>query len=176
MCKARSVRRNEEVYRAYWRFAAERQNVFLRRQAGEAPPWTDDAVINTYKFTNAYRASDRVTQFLIRDVIYDNTDRSRSDELARIILFRLFSKPSTWSALEASLGDLTLATMRSKQIIKTLQKLQERGPIYTSAFILCANNAYGKKRKFENHLAFADHMRREVLEKRIARAKGLGDL
>jgi hypothetical protein len=170
------VRRNDEVHRAYWHFAAERQRVFLRRQEGVAPPWTDDPIINTYKFTNAYRASDRVTQFLIREVIYDETRRSGSNELARIIFFRLFSKPSTWNALEATLGDLTLATMRSKRIVQTLGKLQERGPIYTSAFILCANNAYGKKRKFENHLALIDHMLRDGLEKRIARAKGLGDL
>jgi hypothetical protein len=170
------VRRNDEVYRAYWHFAAERQSVFLRRQKDEAPPWTDDPIINTYKFTNVYRASDRVTQFLIREVIYDDVRRSRADELARIILFRLFSKPSTWSALEARLGDLTLATMRSKRIAAALGKLHESGPIYTSAFILCANNDYGKKRKFENHLALIDHMLRDGLEKRIARAKGLGDL
>src|SRR5207248_6233324 len=59
-----------EVYESYWRFAAERQAVFFRRTRAEASPWTQDAVISTYKFTNAYRASDRVSQYLIRHVIY----------------------------------------------------------------------------------------------------------
>ena len=59
-----------EVYDTYWRFAAERQNVFFRRARGEAQPWTGNAVLTTYKFTNAYRASDRASQYLIRRVIY----------------------------------------------------------------------------------------------------------
>ena len=58
------------VYNSYWRFAAERQNVFFRRLEGLPPPWTQDPVIRAHKFTNAYRASDRVSQYLIRRVIY----------------------------------------------------------------------------------------------------------
>ena len=58
------------VYDMYWKFAAERQEVFYRRLDGAAGPWTEDRVIGKYKFTNAYRASDRVSQYLIRNVIY----------------------------------------------------------------------------------------------------------
>src|SRR5579871_3589055 len=47
-----------EVYDTYWRFAAERQSIFFRRTRGTPPPWTTDPVLATYKFTNAYRASD----------------------------------------------------------------------------------------------------------------------
>lgn len=168
--------RNEQVYRAYWHFAAERQKVFLKRQAGETAPWTDDPIISTYKFTNAYRASDRVTQFLIREVIYDGLDRKAEDELARIILFRLFSKPSTWQALEARFGSLTLETMLSVEIIDELSRLQARGPIYTSAFILCANDAFGRGRKFENHLALIDRMFETDLGTEVARASSFKDL
>ena len=66
-----------EVYETYWRFAAERQAVFFRRVRGERPPWTDDRVLAIHKFTNAYRASDRVSQYLIRNVIYRNDLPSR---------------------------------------------------------------------------------------------------
>jgi hypothetical protein len=31
-----------EVYDSYWRFAAERQEVFYRRLQRLPPPWTDD--------------------------------------------------------------------------------------------------------------------------------------
>ena len=55
-----------EVYDSYWRFAAERQDVFFRRLHRLPPPWTDDPVLRAHKFTNAYRASDRVSQYLIR--------------------------------------------------------------------------------------------------------------
>ena len=42
----------------------------MRRLAGSPPPWTDDPVICTHRFTNAYRAADRVSQYLIRYVLY----------------------------------------------------------------------------------------------------------
>ena len=53
------------VFETYWRFAAERQAIFFRRVREEKGPWTADPVLMTYKFTNPYRASDRVSQFLI---------------------------------------------------------------------------------------------------------------
>ena len=69
-----------EVYDCYWRLAVERQAVFFRRFRCESSPWTDDSVLGTYRFTNAYRASDRASQYLIRNVIYGFTDA----ELIRI--------------------------------------------------------------------------------------------
>src|SRR5690606_31094780 len=78
-----------EVYESYWRFAAERQRVFYRRALGSPWPWTDDPVMAVYKFTNAYRASDRVSQYLIRKVIYrDDLPNSADEVVFRILLFK----------------------------------------------------------------------------------------
>src|SRR5437870_3912616 len=100
----------EDVYRAYWRFAAERQRVFLRRADGAPAPWTNDPILREYKFCNSYRASDRASQFLIRDVIYSG-EFAPDDLLMRVVLFRLFSRPETWLALERELGPVTRATL-----------------------------------------------------------------
>ena len=59
-----------EVYESYWRFAAERQDIFFKRLQRSNEPLTRDPILSEYKFTNAYRASDRVSQYLIRHVIY----------------------------------------------------------------------------------------------------------
>ena len=59
------------IFDTYWRFAAERQNVFFRRLKGTPPPWSADIILQQYRFTNAYRASDRVSQYLIHHVIYE---------------------------------------------------------------------------------------------------------
>ena len=53
-----------EVYETYWKFACKRQEVFHARASGRSQPWTDDKIIQRYKFTNAYRASDRTSQYL----------------------------------------------------------------------------------------------------------------
>ena len=58
------------VFDTYWRFAAARQQIYEARLAGKAPPWTDDPILAAHRFTNCYRAADRVSQFLITQVSY----------------------------------------------------------------------------------------------------------
>src|SRR3954452_21359493 len=93
-----------EIFDTYWRFAAERLRIFLQRSEGRPSPWTDDPILRQYKFCNTFRAADRVSQYLIRDVIYGPraTDLAAEDTFLRIALFRLFSKETTWEALEQS--------------------------------------------------------------------------
>jgi hypothetical protein len=171
------LKRREDVYGAYWALASERQRIFLRRAAGDPGPWTTDPILQRFKFCNAYRASDRASQFLIREVIYAPGDFDADDTLLRLILFRLFSKPSTWTALEAELGPIGRSTIHGNRLAETLERLQAQGSIYTGAFILCATDAYGKDRKFLNHIELLRHMfRRRALPMAIGRARSLSDV
>ena len=96
------------VYDTYWRFAFERQEIFFSRAAGDPPPWTDDKILADFKFTNAYRATDRVSQFLIRSVIYrDDLPKTIEDVFFRTMLFKLFNKIETWELLEKECGPIT---------------------------------------------------------------------
>jgi hypothetical protein len=45
-----------EVFDTYWYFAAERQKVFNSRYRKSNALPTNDEVLNTYRFTNSYRA------------------------------------------------------------------------------------------------------------------------
>jgi hypothetical protein len=65
--------------------------MFKRRVAGEAGPWTEDPILREFKFCNVFRAADRVSQYMIRDVCYH--DESCTDEvrLFQITAFRTFS-------------------------------------------------------------------------------------
>ena len=92
-----------KVLDTYWRFAGERQAVFFNRLEGRAV-WTTDPVLISYKFTNAYRASDRVSQFLLRNVIYSSIDVDWRSRFFRILLFKLFNKIETWDLLSRTLG------------------------------------------------------------------------
>src|SRR5260370_14218151 len=81
-----------EVFTTYWRLASERHAIFERRLRGEPPPWTDDPILAQHKFTNAFRAADRVSQYVIRDVIYQSGGSMDDDEVGfRIILSKLFN-------------------------------------------------------------------------------------
>jgi hypothetical protein len=171
------TRARSDVYRAYWTLAVLRQHIFEQRAAGDPGPWTSDLILNKYKFCNTFRASDRVSQFLIRDVIYNGSASSPESTLLRIILFRLFSKPSTWRTLEDTVGPITSDTFADERIDSVLDDLYARGEtIYTNAFILCANKVYGHDRKHRNHLALIRAIRSSRLAKAVARAGGLRDI
>jgi hypothetical protein len=164
----------EEVYRAYWHFAYERHGIYERRLSGDPTPWTKDEVLQQYRFCNAFRASDRVSQYLIRNVVYGDDELTPADRFLRTVLFRLFSKPETWELIEARCGSITATSFDQEQIGSVLDAEMKSGRvIYTAAFILCANSAYGHERKHRNHLALVDAMMSDELPEHIVEAKSL---
>lgn len=163
-----------EVYPSYWRFAAERQSVFTRRLKGESAPWTSDPVIQTYKFTNAFRASDRVSQYLIRRVIYRADLPATAEEvLFRILLFKLFNKIDTWEALERHLGPITFREFRFERYDALLSAAMARGDrIYSAAYIMPpGGRAFGHQAKHQNHLRLLEQMMRDRLAAKLARTR-----
>jgi hypothetical protein len=49
----------------YW--ILEREQIRLRRELGQNKPWTDDEILQSYKFCNVRRMDDRVSQWLLRN-------------------------------------------------------------------------------------------------------------
>lgn len=164
------------VYDSYWRFAAERQRVFYRRALGSPWPWTDNPVMAVYKFTNAYRASDRVSQYLIRNVIYrDDLPNSVDEVVFRILLFKLFNKIETWERLERALGPVSFADYRFDQYDKVLTKAMAEGHrVYSAAYIMPpGSSAFGRKAKHQNHLKLLEMMMEQALPQRLASARSM---
>ncbi|EKS34465.1 nucleotide kinase domain-containing protein [Afipia broomeae] len=167
-----------EVYESYWRFAAERQAVFFRRTRAEASPWTQDAVISTYKFTNAYRASDRVSQYLIRNVIYrEDLPKTPSEVFFRILLFKLFNKIETWELLESALGPITFESYRFDRFDEVLTRAKAAGDrIYSAAYIMPPGSAaFGRPAKHQNNLLMLERMMEDRLPDRLAQARSMQD-
>jgi hypothetical protein len=55
-----------EVFESYRRFAAGWLAMDYRRLRDPIGPWTVDAVLSAHRFSNTFRAADRVSQYLIR--------------------------------------------------------------------------------------------------------------
>lgn len=162
------------VYTTYWQFAAERQNVYFNRLNGLARPWTDDSIIQTFKFTNAYRASDRVSQYLIRNVIYRADLPSDAREVFfRIMLFKFFNKIETWELLEQALGKLTSADFAFRRYDELLTEALRRGHrIYSAAYIMPpGSSAFGHHFKHQNHLELLVSMLRNDVPIRLQDAR-----
>src|SRR5262245_7991151 len=96
-----------EVLPTYFRFAAKRQDIYEKRLRGEPQPWTDDRILRQYRFTNVFRAADRVSHFLKLHVIYESGGSMTDEEVVfRVLLFKLFNSVGAWKALKDGLGGL----------------------------------------------------------------------
>lgn len=148
------------IYDLYWYFAAERQQAFERRVAGQPRPWSDDPVLQVFKFCNVYRAADRVSQYMIRSVAYHNESCAPEDRLFQVVAFRTFSKIDTWRAVQQQLGRTpTFDDLADGSFTRALEHARQRnGGLYTGAFILCATDAYGQPLKHLNHVELFRHM------------------
>ena len=169
-----SPARVSEVYDSYWRFAVERQNIFFRRMRRELPPWTNDRVLAKHKFTNAYRASDRVSQYLIRHVIYRTDLPNSPDEVFfRILLFKLFNRIDTWKLLERSLGPITFEDYDFTHYDRVLtQEMQSGRSIYSAAYIMPpGSRAFGRSAKHQNHLILLERMMAGRVPERLAQTR-----
>ena len=130
------MKKRKEVYDLYWYFACERQNIFFKEVNNENPPWTDDKILQEYKFCNSYRVNDRVSQYLLKNVIYNGKKYSNEDMLFRILLFKLFNKESTWELLLKNFEDITLKTFNIKEYSNILEHAISNGiKIYNDAYI-----------------------------------------
>lgn len=151
--------KRQDIYDLYWYFAYERQNIFWKKLKGANSPWTTDEILQQYKFCNSYRVNDRVSQYLLKKVIYTTKKYSKQDTIFRIVLFKLFNKESTWELLEDNIGDITLKSFQIDRYSNVLNKaLHENIKIYNDAYISCANKVFGYDRKHDNHLRLINKM------------------
>lgn len=162
------------VFDTYWRFAAERQAMFFRRQAGSAGPVTRDPILAMHRFTNAYRASDRVSQYLISDVQYGQGRSQAPRELFfRTVLFKLFNRIETWEAIERIIGPVEGERTDLDQTARVLDRLLDMGQrIYSAAYIM-SSPPFGHDRKHRNHLALLVRMMADRVPDRVRQAPSL---
>src|ERR1700675_2334796 len=157
--------RTSRVFETYWRFAVERQKIFFARLNGNGSR-TDDPIFQTFKFTNAYRASDRVSQYLIRNVAYEGAQTPEA-LFYRIMLFKLFNKIETWELLQSALGELTSEEPRFDQIRALLNQALGRGVrIYSAAYIMPSGGGR-YPRKHDAHLSLLEKMMIEGVPGRL---------
>lgn len=168
------MRERSQIYDTFWRFAAERLGMYLRRLRGDASPWTHDRILSGHRFTNAYRASDRVSQFLIREVQYAEHRSQAPDEVFfRTMLFKLFNRVETWTLLESALGPISWQSANLVRICEVLDQAFARGTCVYSAAYIMPNPAFGRTRKHGNHLALLERMMEDGAP---ARLRCLGSL
>lgn len=132
---------NDDIFKYYFFFLEERMNIFWNRYNNKQP-LTQDNILKFNKFTNVYRATDRVSQYLIKDVIYNENlnDIDDLDILLRIIVFKIFNRIDTWEYIEKKLGYITLKTFDVDTLSKILADRIKDTPIFSPAYMMTGSH------------------------------------
>lgn len=161
------------VFATYWRFAAERQALYLARLRRAPAPWTADEILQSHRFTNVFRAADRVSQYLIAQVQRGpNASTEPADVVFRTLLFKIFNRQDTWAHLEREVGPVAWRTYDFGRYRAALARAAASGPIYSAAYVMPPPRL-GEDRKHANHLRLLEAMMREGLVGRVLSARSL---
>ena len=141
MANSRKIVPNDVTFKYYFYFIQERMNIFWQAcSPGAREPYTTDNILQTYKFTNVYRACDRVSQYLIRNVIYKDIDKyTPEDLLLRILVFKVFNRIDTWEYLDEQF-DITTTNFDVPAIVSALTTNQQSGPIFSNAYMMAGSH------------------------------------
>ena len=86
-----------DPFKRYCAFLIERNAIWEKKNAGEPWPWTEDKILQSYRFTDIYRERDRTS------LHYQKTVRNRYGEVSAVlpatVLYRWFNRIETCDAL-----------------------------------------------------------------------------
>jgi hypothetical protein len=165
-----------------FQWMAERHAIHQRRLAGQPWPWTDDPILRQHNFTNVFRVYDRVTQYVICNVI-GRGDQDFHETCFRVILFRFFNRISTYELLLAHFGELTWREFDLAAYENVLyEEYRQNNTLYGSSYILPAPELGGisldgsnVKANYANHVRLLKVMMESDLPGQLAQLSELSD-
>jgi hypothetical protein len=159
------------VLASFFWFAVERYAIYLRRLKGEPQPWTDDSILQAHKFTNTFRVLDRVSQYLLKEIIYRPGLPMEPEEIVfRILLFKLFNSILAWKVLLQNFGMPTWAEFNEKAYAKVFGDAWKEGKgvrIWNPAYVQNQNYRTDLPTKHERYLALLKYMMDDQVADRL---------
>ncbi|SCY90582.1 nucleotide kinase domain-containing protein [Desulfoluna spongiiphila] len=178
------LRIREEAFKWYLYFMQERMNIFWERNNKKnhfMSSLTNDSILSEYKFTNVYRVCDRVSQYLVKNVIYSDKDKFiPKDQILRVLLFKIFNRIDTWQYLENRLGTIKFDNFDEKYISLLLEERIKKQPIFSAAYLMTGTHSTyssGFIYKHEKwlHMLKTEIMNDEIVD-RILNSRSLSEL
>lgn len=123
----------------YLWFLRERHQVYLRRSRGLPWPWSDNPILQQYRFCNIHRELDATTRWFRSN--YRDLHRDDPGVLLGTIIFRWFNRIQTGQLL---LSSGLLDRWDHDRAVELLSACP--GPIFTSAFVINAPTGMSKVR------------------------------
>ena len=101
----------------FYEFMCKREEIRLKKETGAPWPWTDDKILQTYKFTNVDREHDKTTRWMREHWTGPNLNEPLGKQLFNCAFFRYFgtiefAEAVGWQARFDSIRIIQLATNR----------------------------------------------------------------
>ena len=111
----------ENLFMAF-NFAYDRQQIYTRKEIfNEQPPWTTDTILQQNKFCNIYRQNDKVSKYIIKNVV-NNDNLSPEDKILNIIMARMTNSPFMF--ISDSFGINTIEGFNKSVVCNRVERLQ----------------------------------------------------
>src|SRR3990167_8513722 len=132
LSKDRKVQVEESALKLFWYWVCERHNIFLRRVVQKLlPPWTKDLVLSSVYFTPPYRELDRLTRYLILNIL-PHIREDPNMVIFNIWVYRFFNLIETFECL----GGYSNYWDKGQARGTLFQRQQQGQKIYTGAFMV----------------------------------------
>jgi hypothetical protein len=119
----------------YW--MQERESIRLKKKAKKIWPWTDDEILQTYRFCNVRRINDKVSMWLYRNWYKPN--KNHPNMVVACAIARYVNKPDSLKEIGFPL------TWKPKLIKKILRARRDRGcKVFNGAYIIRGNDGLDK--------------------------------
>ena len=131
---------NLERLKLYVYYQWERTNIYYKKEILKQPrPWTDDEILNKYRFTNTRRELDKESKWLINNIL-NRADISYENKLLNAFLFRLINKHETFeTVIKQAVGDVYIDfNLINDNVLNDIDELVKNSntSLFNSAYML----------------------------------------
>ena len=155
-------------YTCFWKFVVERQNIWYRRMIlKEEYPWTDDPILQKYRFTNVYRELDKSTHYLLN--FLSPLKKDRKNILFNVLIFRFFNSYGFFDKIGSMLH---VEKYNPFEFIRKLDELKRKKiKFFNNAYLIPHPSIRKDYRPGDKHvqLAFCFDAVKEKIDMLIAR-------
>lgn len=132
------------------KYMEEREYIRMKKEAGEPPPWTDDWILNTYKFTNVKRANDRTTKTFLE--FYQHASKPSRllprEQFARMLLYNC-GVARYFGTVAMAREALWLEKHDARRLRAAVKRVQAGGEnVFTGAYVVTSGGKSGPKSEY----------------------------
>jgi hypothetical protein len=141
-----SLEVQQENLNLFFETMKERQLIWKRRFIDKKErPWTENKIFQEYKFTNVYRELDRNSQWLIKNIILDDS-LDLKNMVWKMMVFRYFNHPETFM-LKTSNDIPNYNEYNEEDFTNFIAEVRQAGiNPFTTAYLIYSGSGVGCKR------------------------------